>query len=290
MDYDVNFKCVLDTGEEIPKEAVKKAGVKFPDVHKSAEHMALLSKTIREYNEDFFSIVPFCMTVEAEALGGEINLGDEKAGPRVSNYTFKSIEDLKDLREIDFTTKRIAQVLKSVELLKSEGETVIMDVQGPFTIISSLIDPRVFYKAVRKNRDEVERLMEIVQKNSVEFIKEGVKSGVDIISFGDSAGTLDILGPKMYKELGGKYTYNVLKEAENYLQDSIIHLCGITSSSLDRAGFIKSNPIEIPEGITYGDALNYVRKEHKDIKILGHNCLRKTTKSMKKPIVWEIQL
>lgn len=34
MDYDVNFKCVLDTGEEMPKEAVERAGIKFPDVHK----------------------------------------------------------------------------------------------------------------------------------------------------------------------------------------------------------------------------------------------------------------
>ena len=92
MDYDVNFKCVLDTGEEIPKEAVEKAGVKFPDVHKNAQDMAVLSKTIRQYNKDIFSIVPFCMTVEAEALGGEINLGDEKAGPRVSTYTFKKFK------------------------------------------------------------------------------------------------------------------------------------------------------------------------------------------------------
>ncbi|ENK1243481.1 methylcobamide--CoM methyltransferase [Clostridium sporogenes] len=290
MDYDMNFKCILDTGEEIPKEAVKISGVKFPDVHKNARDMAILSKSIREYNDDFFSIVPFCMTVEAEALGGEINLGDEKAGPRVSNYTFKSIEDIKGLKEIDFETKRIKEVLKSVEILKEEGETVIMDVQGPFTIISSLIDPRIFYKAVRKNKDEVERLMEIVEKNSVEFIKEGVKRGADIISFGDSAGTLDILGPKMYKELGGKYTYNVLKDAQNYLQDSIIHLCGITSSSLARSGFVKSNPIEVPEGITYGQAIDHIRKENKNLKILGHSCLRKTTKPMKKAIVWEIQL
>ena len=94
----------------------------------------------------------------------------------------------------------------------------------------------------------------------------------------------------MYKELGGKYTYNVLKGVKNYLEDSIIHLCGITSSSLSRSGFIKSNPIEVPEGITYGQAINYIIKENKDVKILGHNCLRKTTKSMKKAIVWEIQL
>lgn len=290
MDYDVNFKCVLGTEDEIPKEAVKKAGVKFPDVHKNAKEMAALSKSIRECNKDLFSVVPFCMTVEAEALGGQINLGDEKAGPRVSNYTFKTIEDLKGLKGIDFETKRIKEVLKSVEILKKQRETVIMDVQGPFTIISSLIDPRVFYKAVRKNKDEVERLMEIVEKGSVEFIKEGIKKGADIISFGDSAGTLDILGPKTYKELGGKYTYNVLKEAINYLGDSIIHICGITSASLDRAGFIKSNPIKVPEGITYGQAINYIRKKNKNVKILGHNCLRKTTKPLKQSTVWEIQL
>lgn len=290
MEYEINFKCVVDKSAEMPKEAIKNAGIKFPDVHKNAKDMACLSKAIRKENKDYFSVVPFCMTVEAEALGAKINLGDEKAGPRVSTYTFKTIDDIKDLKKIDFESNRISEVLKSVEILKKQGETVILDVQGPFTVISSLIDPRVFYKAVRKNRDEVERLMEIVKENSVEFIKEGVKRGVDIISFGDSAGTLDILGPKMYKELGGKYTYKVLKEVYKYLEDSIIHVCGITSSSLDRGGFINSNPIEVPENITYGDALNYIRRENKNIKIVGHNCLRKTTKTMKKSIVWEIKL
>ena len=124
----------------------------------------------------------------------------------------------------------------------------------------------------------------------VAFAEAGIKSGANIISFGDSAGTLDILGPRVYKNYSGRYSYEVLKRLYPKLQGAIVHFCGITSSSMDNGGFVTSQPVEVENGITYGEALNYIIENRKDIKIVGHNCMRKTSVKMKEPIIWKINL
>lgn len=78
----VDFKCASDNLEEIPEEVVKEIGIDFPEVHTEAEYIASLSKELKKYKEDILCRVPFCNTVEAEALGGKIKLGDSKTGPR----------------------------------------------------------------------------------------------------------------------------------------------------------------------------------------------------------------
>lgn len=290
MEYEVKFKCISDHLEEIPEEITKSTGVTLPEAHMKGELMATLSKVLKEYHKDNISMVPFCLTVEAEALGADIKIGNEKIGPRVGKYAFESIEELKNLKEIDLTKKRISEVLKSVEILNNQGEIVALSVQGPFTIMSSLIDPRLFYRAVRKDKDSVEDFMSVIQDGIVKYIEEGVKRGAKIISYGDSTGASGIVGPKIYKEFSGRYTYNILKRVENKLENSILHLCGITSVALDKAQFVKSVPIELEENLTYGEALNKIMDERKDVKIIGHYCLKKTPIKMKKSVIWKIEL
>lgn len=290
MDYEIDFKCIINTQEEIPEEVIKKTGINFPEAHTKAELIAKLASEIRKFYNDTFPMVPFCSTVEAEALGANIKMGDSKIGPRVGKYAFSSIESLNNLKTIDLSKGRIAQVLKAVEILKQQNERVVLNVQGPFTIMSSLIDPMLFYRAVRKNKDIVEKFMSVIVDSIVKVIEEGVKRGAQIISFGDSAGTLSILGPKMYKDYSGRYSFSVLKKIEGKLGNSIIHLCGIVSSSMDKIGFIKSIPIEVDKNFTYGQAIDWIIRERKDVKIIGHNCIKKSNLKMKNPVIWNIQI
>ncbi|MBL4934397.1 methylcobamide--CoM methyltransferase [Clostridium sp. YIM B02515] len=290
MENQINFKCTLDKFEEIPESVANQTGITFPEAHTKVDKISILAKTLKNHHKDSISRVPFCLTVEAEALGADIKLGDEKIGPRVGEYAYKSIEDLKNIKPIDFSTGRISEVLKAVEKLSSEGEEVALNIQGPFTIMSSLIDPVLFYKAVRKDRAAVEAFMEVICKSTVQYAEEGLKRGAKIISYGDSAGNIDILGPKMYKDFSGRYSYEVLKQIESKLGKAFVHICGVTSTSLNKSGFIKSTPIGIDKDMTYGDALKLITELRKDVKLIGYNCLKRTTLKMKKPVVWKIEL
>lgn len=290
MEYNIEFKCVGDNLEIIPDSIVNNTGITFPRAHTENTLMCLLAKELKNYKKDSICRVPFCVTVEAEALGGNIKLGDMKTGPRVSSYAYDTIEDLKNIKNIDFHNGRINEVLEAVEKLSNEGECVTLSVEGPFTILSSIIDPLVFYKGTRKNKEKVDEFLKVLEDNIVSYIIEGVKRGAKIISYGDPVGSLDIVGPKIYKQYSGKISFNILKRVEPYLDNAVVHLCGKTSTAFEKLGISKSRAIEFREEITYGEAIKKILKERNDVKFIGNSCIKRTPFIMKKPVVWEVKL
>lgn len=290
MENKIGFKCQGDNLEEIPEIIVQSTGLTFPNAHENKEDMVLLSKELKKYKKDIICRVPFCVTVEAEALGANIKLGDMKLGPRVESYAFTSIEELENVKKLDFTKGRIKEVLDAVELLENQGELAVLSVEGPFTIVSSLIDPTIFYRGIRKNKEIVERFFKVIEDNLVEYICEGIKRGAKIISYGDPVGSLDIVGPKVYKDYSGKITYNILKRVEPYLSNAVVHICGKTTTAFEQLGFAASNPITFEEEITYGEAINKIIKEHSNVKFIGNACIKRTPFKMKNPVVYEMKL
>lgn len=290
MQMKAEFKCSSDDFEQISKEVMQKAGVNFPDIHTKSHCMALLAKEIKNNTNNKICIIPFCTTVEAEALGAIIKLGNEKVGPRVREYVFKNIEDLNNIKKIDFTSKRIKQVLDCTKELSSEGEIVSLNVEGPFTIISSLIDPMIFYRCLRKNKEVAQGFLKVIEDSIVEYIEEGIKRGAKIISYGDPVGSIDIVGPKVYEQVSGKITYDILKRIQNNIGSFIVHLCGRTSMAFEKLGLSDSTPIEFDKEMTYADAICRVIDSRNDVKIIGHACIKKSRVLMKKPIVWSINL
>lgn len=290
MEKKLSFKCVGDNLEEIPVTIKESTGLKFPEVHTRAEYMVMLSQELKKYKKDRLCRVPFCNTLEAEAMGANIKLGDYKIGPRVKEYAFKSMEELKYIKEIDLDKGRIKEVLKAVETLSSEGEIVALNLEGPFTIISSLIDPMVFYRAIRKNTEIVYEVIKVIEDNIIKYALEGIKRGAKIISYGDPVGTMDMVGPQIYKDLSGKSTYEILKNLEEHLDGALIHLCGKTSTDLENAGLIKSEPRKYDEELTYGQAIENLLKENKTVKIIGHNCIKRTPLNLKETVLWNIYL
>lgn len=286
----VDFVCVSDQLEEIPESIVRNLGLNFPEVHTKADYLATLSMEMKKHKKDNLCRLPFCNTVEVEALGGNIKLGDAKTGPRVESYAYSSIDELLEMGDIDFTSGRIREVLKAVEILSGTGELVVLNVEGPFTIITSLIDSRVFYKAIRKNKEIVNNVLTILEDNIVKYIKEGVKRGAKIISYGDPVGALDIVGPKVYREYSGKFSYNILKRVENEIGSSILHICGKTSTVFQNMGLIETRPIKLKEDITYGESIDYILKNRSDVRIIGHNCIKKTPLKLKNSTVWNIKI
>lgn len=290
MEDKLNFKCIGDNLEEIPTEIIGDLKLEFPELHKSSEDMVRLSIELKKHNNDVLCRVPFCVTVEAEALGADIKLGDEKIGPRVNKYTFNNLEELKDIKETEFTKGRIKQVLAAVESLSGQGEITVLNVAGPMTIIFSLIDPVLFYKGIRKNRGIIDDFMKLIEKITVAYILEGFKRGVSIISYGDPAGDLDIVGPKIYKEISGKATYNVLKAVKQSLNHGIIYICGKTSIALEKMDFIQSECTEYNSQLTYGAAIIELLGKSEELKFIGHMCIKRTPFKMKNSIIWNIKL
>ena len=124
----------------------------------------------------------------------------------------------------------------------------------------------------------------------MKYINEGINRGAQIISYGDPAGALDIVGPKIYREYSGISTFNILKRVESELGDSIIHICGKTSTAFQNMDLIEAHPIKLEEGITYGQAIDFILRNRMNVKIIGHNCIKRSPFKLKNSIIWEIKL
>ncbi|MBZ2174710.1 uroporphyrinogen decarboxylase [Schnuerera sp. xch1] len=271
------FKCIGNEVESVPDSILEDLGLSYKELNRYNSNIAILSKTLKKNKGITFCRLPFCHTVEAEAFGSTV-VFDHKYGNRIGEYAIKDINSIKDLKEFDLSKGRIAEVLKATMILKADGENVFLEITGPFTIGTSIIRSELFFKSIRKDKEKVIELLELIEDNVVDFILEGVNSGVDIISFTDPAGTLDIVGPKIYKDLSGKSTYNILKRVEDKLGDSIVHLCGKTSTSLESIGLLETEKVKT-EGQDYFEMIKNIKNERKDIKFLGHWCLKTEAKT-----------
>jgi uroporphyrinogen-III decarboxylase len=267
------FKCIGSDNTTVSDEILDKLGVSFEVANKDSKKMAELSRELKRDMGIVYCIVPFCHTAEADAFGSTV-VFDSKAGNRINQSFVKDVESLESIEPIDFSTGRIHEILESIKELKDAGEKVCLNVTGPITIATAIVDNRLFYKLVRKDREVVDKLLGKIEDSLVEYITKGVNAGVDIISFADPAGTLDIVGPKVYEDLSGKSTLRVFKRVEGVLGDSVVHICGKTSTSLEESGLINSKKVS-SHGNSYGEVIENYKSEDGDAKFIGHWCIKR---------------
>ena len=137
-----DFKCTYNNSVGISEEVTKKLNLTFPDAYLHWDTMADIALALKETDGAFFCELPFCHTVEAEAMGGIVNYGNEKTGPRAKEYICTKPEELLALKEMDFSQGRIHEVLLACKHLRKKGENVVLEVAGPFTILNVLIDAK----------------------------------------------------------------------------------------------------------------------------------------------------
>lgn len=290
MNSKAEFKCRGIESEEIPDSILHSTGISFYQAHTNRQAMATVAAEKKKLDRDCICKVPFCVTVEAEALGANVAVGNDSTGPRFTGgYKFTSLEQLAEIPEMDLGKGRIHEVLQSIRLLRNSGHIVTLNAEGPLTILGMLLDTMLLYKGIGKQKKLVEQALQLVENRIVKYIAAGIENGAQIISYADPSGVMEIVGPKFYRELSGKSSYNILKRLEGKLGGAIIHLCGKTSLSMKKAGFCKDKRIELAGSLTYGEAICRFLENDK-VTILGHNCMKSTPLLMQKPVVWQIEL
>ena len=128
-----DFQCTYDNSAGINSEVTRGLGLTFPDAYLRGDTMAALSRALKEHDKAAFCELPFCHTVEAEAMGGIINYGNEVTGPRAKEYICTAPEELLDLPEIDFSKGTLTYVdIDFTEYRKqTETKTVLRNVSLP---------------------------------------------------------------------------------------------------------------------------------------------------------------
>lgn len=275
-----DYPCFKGIETTISPEVKEALDLSFPDAYKHADTMARISKFIREKNKSPYCTLPFCHTVEGEAMGGSVNYGDEHIGPRAGDPIVDRLEDVLGLDDFNFTKGRISQVLGAIELLKKEGEMVILEVSGPISALNNVVDPRHIFIAMRKDKDTLKKVYAKMHKNLIAYIGKAVDRGVDLISYADSAGAVNILGGKMLKDHVEDFLIDFLKDMEGVLGDgTLAHICPKTTYALIDTGHAKVVEIPVNSQLSYGQSFSQVLGK---AKFIGDRCINNINSNMKR--------
>lgn len=263
-------RCGHDDGQSsVNRQRIVDLGLPFPAALCTADGMAALSQALKQGS---CCHLPFCSTVEGEALGADIFLGDDHAGPRARGNPGWQWQEPLVFPCVDFSSGRIGEVLAACRLLKEWGEFVALEVSGPITILNCLMELGTLFRTWRKHPEWVEDALQQLMRFQLRYMQEAVAAGVDLLCYADPLGTYSILGPKHGKRLMAEYVAPLLQRVEA-LGGAGIHLCPKTSLLLTEYGFAQW------ERVTVGPVDDYaqgcLRAAGKG-RLFGEACLKNT--------------
>lgn len=219
------------------------SGIFLPAAHSDAKAMADLAKTA--YTSGCFENVgvPFCMTVEAESMGARVNMGTEAVEPHVSEYVLTTTSDWKLLPTAELRSGRSRVVLDAIALLRTElpDVPIVGNLTGPISTATSLIEPTIFFKELRKKNADAHALLAHVTDHLIAFGLAQIQAGADIIAISDPSGTGEILGPKYFEEFTVTYLNRLIEPLKAAGAKVIVHICGSMRKVYAQANKITSD-------------------------------------------------
>lgn len=235
---DFEFTCKFSEKGDISPKLMETLGLDFGQIYDDKTNIIRIASAIKAENKSKTIVLPFCHTVEAKAMGGDIRPGDDTAGPRPGSYVYTSLAEIKKISVLDNPDAK--RLLQSCADLKEQGETVVFMITGPISILSSIMDLTVVFKAWRKNPDSLRDVFGVIEEMLLEFVKAISEAGADIISFADPAGNPDILGGKYTASLAEMFLVPFLRKAIKVCAGTTtMCLCPLAAATLSKMSLIK---------------------------------------------------
>jgi len=210
-------------------DVMTRTGHTLPDGHFRSDLMAELASDI-QHDTGFENFgIPFCMTVEAEVLGSEIDFGTLACEPKIARELYPSVQSVvrKDIAAM-LDAGRIRPVAEAGERLSKAypDVPVIGSLCGPVSTTASVVDPMQFFKELYKNKEQSHRVLDYVSDFLIAFARVLVDSGASAICIGDPTATGEILGPKMFSEYAVTYLNKVIDGIHATGVPVLVHICG----------------------------------------------------------------
>lgn len=210
----------------VVNDAMDLAGSLWPEAHENAVKMARLTGTLAESGGFENYGVPYCLTVEAEGMGAEVDMGSREVEPHVAQAPLTSATQVSLLKPLDLTVGRAAVVLEAIGILKGKGTEIpiIGNLTGPVSLAGSLVDMGMLLMELRKKPQDCHRLLEFIAEQLIAFGNAQVAMGADAVCISDPSGTGEILGAQFFQLYTLTYLNRVLDAIDAPVK--IVHICG----------------------------------------------------------------
>lgn len=214
--------CVNQTAT---KEQLSRLGISFSDAHRDSENMVRLSLSAIEILGFDNVRVPFCQTVEAEALGCKVRFPDDSL-PSVETHPF-SIDSPISLPDDILSRGRIPVVISAVEKLSKKIKKefpIVAGIVGPFSLAGYLLGLNDVLVASISDPESLKKLLDVTLDLGIIYGKALIEAGADIICVEDMSASTEMISPQIYKDIVLPYHRRLFEELRPAI--TVLHICG----------------------------------------------------------------
>ena len=230
------YQCKpADTPSLVP--ILEKLGMSYEETLKDGAAMARAAEGAREACGMNHVVIPLSECLMTACLGTAITW-DPELGDRVAKEVFTDWSEAEAFRAESIRREMLNPLFEAIRILKERGTRVVVGVTGPIALLSGLLPTETVYRAMPKQKDPFPRLLGIVEDFISEHIARVDALRPELIYLADSVGSLDLVGPRLFRQVSGTSYLRVLKRAEKLATP--IYMCPKNMTSLFSAGFLES--------------------------------------------------
>lgn len=231
------------------------SGAWWPDAHRDPEKMVKLALAAHEVAGIESVRVPFCGSVEAEAIGCEMTGWDKDRQPATKTYLLQDDNMIDKIQIPDpQTAARMPVVTEAVKILRDKvGKTlpVIAAIVSPFEFaVRSRSMERVMKDIVAKP-DLLRKVLDFAVKVETEYGKALIESGAQALFLIDGSSQFEVLGPQLYEKFSMPYTKQLVSSLRC---STILHICGNSTKILDKMAETGATALSIDHSVNIGEA------------------------------------
>ena len=210
-------------------DVMEKTGHTLPAAHHEGRLMGELACDVQQ-NTGFENFgLPFCMTVEPEALGSAIDYGSLKCEPKIQKEAFGSAAEAVAAAPAAIERgTRAGAVLQALDRLAKNHPDIpaIGSISGPISTAASLVDPMTFFRDLHREKEASHRLLANVTVALSQWAELMVENGAALICIADPTATGEILGPRLFAEYALPYINQICESVAALGTPVIVHICG----------------------------------------------------------------
>ena len=249
-------------------QVINEMGIRFPEVHTSAEYLARSAVLTTEMFGFDAAIIPYDMGTVPEAMGRGISLyenSDDILYPTVPSK-WATIDNV-EISEDFMSQGRMPLVDEAFELIKAQthGNLAMGGwVLGPFTMAGQIVELDLFIKGVRKFKEKTETFMEKMTDLVIKVAKHYEALGVDYMNIREMGTGSDLLSPKVWEILIGPN----LKKIFDAIEIPVInHICGSTDLIIEMMNECGADAISVDQKNNLAESR---KKLGDDVLLLGN--------------------
>jgi [methyl-Co(III) methanol-specific corrinoid protein]:coenzyme M methyltransferase len=209
--------------------AIHSVGIRFPQIHLTAENMAESAKKSMHMFEFDSVVVPFDMCTIPEAFGLPISLYSESEDILYPTIPGKWPSPEEVTIPGDYLKMgRMPVVDKALNLLREEvGEDKAIGswILGPFTLAGQIVELDILMKMTIRGRSKVESLLDELAELIIDLGRHYRLEGADYMNLREMGTGSDLLSPRMFKML-------ILPRLQRIFDEwdfpKVLHICGFT--------------------------------------------------------------